>query len=779
MSVAPTDLYSHLQHALGSAYTLERELGGGGMARVFLAEEIALGRRVVVKVLAPELAEGLSGERFAREVRLAARLQHPNILPVFAAGTAGGALYYTMPYVEGESLRVRLERASAVSTADAIGILRDVARALAHAHEQGVVHRDVKPDNILLSRDAAVVADFGIAKAVDAARAAPMGSALTQSGAAIGTPAYMAPEQAAGEPDVDHRADLYAWGVVAYELLAGRHPFAGKRTGQAFMVAHLTELPAPLDGTASRLSPDLVGLVTRCLAKAPADRPASARELVDVLGSLTSPEVVLAAAFRASTPSVAVLPFVNLSADPENEYFSDGISEEVLSVLAQDAGLRVPARSSSFAFKGKQVELRKIAEQLQVTTLLEGSVRRVGNRVRITAQLVNAADGYHLWSERFDRELIDIFAVQDEIASAIATTLGRRLRETWGGTPSPSGGAVDARTRRTRQRVSVEAYDEYLKGRHANRDMRGVGHEAGPKHFERALALEPKFAAAHAGLGESYLWLGIFFAMPPWEAFTRVRRHAQRALAIDPDQADAHWLLAEVALWYDWDVETSEAHVECALALEPYHALAFMTRALCHNTRGRRQAALDAAASAVRVDPLGLGTRIWFLAIAFNVRENDLTVAEATRLIAEQPSYSEAYRWRGFARIIGGDLSGARADLETAGTLAPPHVWWRTNVALLASQECNPAEVRRVRDELVRLSASEWVSPMALGQIEQALGDYDAAFDYYERGYQARDFLMTVFHTDPSFRLVPPGKASSIDDDPRWMSLVRRVGLAR
>ena len=258
MSVAPTDLLSHLQHALGSAYTLERELGGGGMARVFLAGETALGRRVVIKVLAPELAEGLSGERFAREVRLAARLQHPNILPVFAAGTAGGALYYTMPYVEGESLRARLEQASAVSTSDAISILRDVARALAHAHEQGVVHRDVKPDNILLSRDAAVVADFGIAKAVDAARAAPMGAALTQSGTAIGTPAYMAPEQAAGEPDVDHRADLYAWGVVAYELFAGRHPFAGKRTGQAFIVAHLTEIPAPLDEAGSQLSPALV-----------------------------------------------------------------------------------------------------------------------------------------------------------------------------------------------------------------------------------------------------------------------------------------------------------------------------------------------------------------------------------------------------------------------------------------------------------------------------------------------------------------------------------------
>ena len=240
MTTDATDLRSRVQQALGSAYTIERELGGGGMSRVFLGDETALGRRVVVKVLAPEMADGLNTERFSREVRLAARPQHPNILPVFAAG----APYCTMPYVEGESLRSRLERDRTPAITEAIGILRDVARALASAHEQEVVHRDVKPDNILLSRDAAVVADFGIAKAISAARdgvdrpdgnrvADPSVGALTALGVSLGTPAYMAPEQAAGEPDVDHRADLYAWGVVAYELLAGRHPFAGKSTGRS------------------------------------------------------------------------------------------------------------------------------------------------------------------------------------------------------------------------------------------------------------------------------------------------------------------------------------------------------------------------------------------------------------------------------------------------------------------------------------------------------------------------------------------------------------------
>ena len=777
MSADATDLRAHIQDALGEAYTLQRELGGGGMARVFLADETALGRRVVVKVLAPELAEGVSAERFAREVRLAARLQHPNILPVFAAGVAAGAPFYTMPYVEGESLRARLERERALQLADAIGILRDVARALASAHEHGVVHRDVKPDNILLSRDAAVVADFGIAKALDAARASPASSLLTQFGVSVGTPAYMAPEQAAGELDVDQRADLYAWGVVAYELLAGQHPFAGKRTAQAFIVAHSIESPPPLGTARPDLPLSLAAIVMRCLAKAPGDRPATARELIDALGDLTSTTGARVVPGHPVTPSIAVLPFVNLSAESENEYFSDGISEEVLGLLARDPGLRVAARSSSFAFKGKQAGPRAIAEQLQVNTVLEGSVRRVGNRVRITAQLVDVTHGHHLWSDRFDRELTDIFAVQDEIATAIASTLAVRLREA-AGTVSPLDATHGAPSQRTRRPVGVEAYDEYLKGLYANRQIGGAGHERAPGHFERALALEPEFAAAHAGLGESFLRFGIFFALPPTDAFARVRRHAQRALAIDPDLADAHWLLAEVALWHDWDVEVSERHIHRALALEAHHAGALITSAMCHNARHRRQEALAAAARAVRVDPLGMGTRFTFLGILFNVREYALVVAEAGRLITEYPQYGEAYRWRALAEIMTGDVASARADLATARELGTSIVWWHANAAVVASQANEMGEVRRERDELLRLTTSQWVPPAALGLVEQALGDYDAALAYYERAFQARDFLMTVLHTDPIFRFTPPGQSGSIDDDPRWIDLVRRVGLS-
>ncbi|HVF38538.1 MAG TPA: serine/threonine-protein kinase, partial [Gemmatimonadaceae bacterium] len=371
MSISP--LQEQVQQALGAVYTIQRELGGGGMSRVFLAEDRALGRMVVLKVLSPELAEGMSADRFAREIRLAARLQHPHIVPLFSAGQVDGLPYYTMPYVDGESLRVRLSREPNISVPGAMHILRDLARALEYAHAHDVVHRDIKPDNILLSGNSASVTDFGIAKAVSAARTqvvAETGSSqpLTQLGFAIGTPAYMAPEQAAGDPEIDHRADLYAFGCVAYELLAGRPPFSN-RTPQALLVAHMVERPPLARLRRPDIPQGLADLVGSCLAKAPEDRPSGASELLVAIET-GSHRAVSAAETAPSVASIAVLPFESMSADKENEYFADGITEEIINSLTQLEGLRVAGRTSAFSFKGTKHDLPTIGAKLNVGTVL-------------------------------------------------------------------------------------------------------------------------------------------------------------------------------------------------------------------------------------------------------------------------------------------------------------------------------------------------------------------------------------------------------------------------
>ena len=761
------------------------------MSRVFLARDTRLGRDVVVKVLSPELAEGLSAERFEREFRIAARLQHPNIVPVLVAGSSDGLPYYTMPFVRGESLRARLTT-GALPLRPAMRLLGDVAHALAYAHTQGVIHRDIKPENILVADGIAVVTDFGIGKAIDVARSHQSGETLTQLGVALGTPAYMAPEQAAADPDVDRRADLYAWGVVAYECLTGAHPFAGKRTNQAYITAHMMERPAPLPDRNQTVPRSVAILIMQCLEKDRDRRPDSARTITETLEAMLVEAD--AGPGRPSVPtdtssptparegaSIAVLPFMNLSADPENEYFSDGITEEIRNLLAQDRLLRVAARSASFAFKGKTTDPRAIAEQLQVRTLLEGSIRRAGNRVRITAQLVNASDGYQLWSNRYDQELTDIFAVQDEIAAAIATTLRSTLRERSAAlavTSRPNEDVVTAH--RTRHPINPDAYDEFLKGRYLNhRRSHGDGdiHNA-IAHFRRALELDSAFAPALVGLAESYLWLCIFFVLPPTEAFAYTRRYSRAALALDSDLPDVHYLLGEMAFFHEWDPDQCDLHVRRALALDPGGPEALMLRARLHLVRGRRTEMQEALEAAVRADPVGLGTRWFYVVTLYSADAFDRAVAEADRLLAEATEYEDARRWRGKARCLAGDVVGGLADLERAAAAAPPHPWLLAELSAALAANGRVADATRIRDDLVERSERGWIPPTAIGLAERALGNHDSALRWLERAFQTRDFLCVMLPFEAMYRLPIPGQDSSIVDDPRWIDLIRRVGMA-
>lgn len=408
-----SDARSHLNAALAGQYRLDAELGAGGMATVYRAHDLRHGRDVAIKVLRPELASAVGADRFQREIQLAARLSHPHILPLFDSGGVGDMLFYVMPVVRGESLRDRLNREKQLPVADAVRLAREVAAALEHAHAQGVVHRDIKPENILLQDGHALLVDFGIGKALSEVAT----DTITQVGMTVGTPAYMSPEQAVGD-DVDGRSDLYSLACVLYELLVGEPPFTGA-TVQAVIAKRFVQTPA--DVTALREGvPRAVGkALQQALQRTPIDRPIIA-DWLQQLGTATTAEV----ATRSAPPrSIAVLPFTNLSPDPENAYLGDGIAEDIIGLLSRVEGLQVAAKISAFSFKGKQVDLRTIGDALNVAAVLEGSVRKAGNRVRITVQLMSVADDYQLWSERYDRELVDVFALQDEIAAAIAERL--------------------------------------------------------------------------------------------------------------------------------------------------------------------------------------------------------------------------------------------------------------------------------------------------------------------------------------------------------------------
>ncbi|HYL28692.1 MAG TPA: protein kinase [Gemmatimonadales bacterium] len=595
MALAPPALIGSLQ----DRYTIERELGRGGMATVFLARDLKHDRLVALKVLHPELAAALGPERFLQEIKVAARLNHPHIVPLHDSGQAGDLLYYVMPYVEGESLRQRLSREKQLPVEDALQIVRDVAAALDYAHRHGVVHRDIKPENVMLHEGEALVTDFGIAKAISAAG----GERLTQTGVVVGTPAYMSPEQAAGEAEPDGRSDVYSLGCTLYEVLAGTTPFTGP-TAQAVIARRFTE-PAPSLRAARSTVPEAVEqAVARALARVPADRFATAAQFAQALSLATgttsstpAPTVPVPQA-SGGGKSIAVLPFVNMSADPENDYFADGVAEEIINALTKVQALQVASRTSAFAFKGKNEDIGEIGRKLKVATVLEGSVRKAGTKLRVTAQLVNVADGYHLWSERYDRQLEDVFAIQDEIAENIVRALRVVLSD------------AEQRALEQAPAADIEAYDYYLRGRQFFHQFRRTSIQFARRMFERAMEADPRYARAYAGAADCCSLLYMYwdaskanlegadsysrkalelapelseahasrgFAVSLRRQYEEARREFETAIRLNPKLYEAHYLYARACM-QEGHLEDAVRHYEEASRVRPedYQALLLM-----------------------------------------------------------------------------------------------------------------------------------------------------------------------------------------------------------
>jgi eukaryotic-like serine/threonine-protein kinase len=513
-----------LREALSGSYSIDRELGRGGMATVYLAQDAKHDRVVALKVLHPELAASLGPDRFLREIKLAARLNHPHILPLFDSGDAAGFLYYVMPYVEGESLRERLDRDGKLPIDEAVRLTEGIASALDYAHRQGIVHRDVKPENVMLYEKMPMVMDFGIAKAVAAGS-----ETLTQTGMMIGTPAYVSPEQAAGDVNLDGRSDQYSLACMLYEMLAGERPFSGN-TPQAIMAKRFTETPKSLHSIRSSVPSSVDWAISKAMSTDTATRFATTGLFAQALtsGQLTTPTNTdtLPKTTLSQAKSVAVLPFANMSADAENEYFADGMAEEIINALSKVQGLRVASRTSSFAFKGKNEDIGEIGRKLKVSTVLEGGVRKMGNRLRITAELVNVADGYHLWSERYDREIEDIFAIQDDISQAIVKALRVILTE-------GEKKAIEAKPR-----TNIQAYDYYLRGRQFIHQLRRRSLEYARQMFNKAIELDPDYALAYTGVADASSLLYQYFDARDFN-LRQADKASTKALELEPDLAEA------------------------------------------------------------------------------------------------------------------------------------------------------------------------------------------------------------------------------------------------
>ncbi|MFN8178974.1 MAG: protein kinase [bacterium] len=739
-------------------YEILAPLGAGGMGEVYRARDSRLGRDVAIKALPAEFAQDPERlGRFEREAQTLASLSHPNIAAIHGLEERGGAPHLVLELVEGESLAARLARGP-LAPREALAIGVQIASAIEAAHERGVIHRDLKPGNVMITPSGvAKVLDFGLAKtdpvaAPDSgrtqARSAGVDPGATVPGTILGTAAYMSPEQARGR-SVDRRSDVWSFGCVLFECLTGRAPFEGATA--ADLLAKILEREPDWALLPAGTPPRAREILRRCLRKEADDRPRDIRDVRLELADLASGP----AKSGAHEKSVAVLPFENLSG-PDDEYFADGMTDEILNALSHLDGLRVAARTSCFAFKGRREDLRAVGEKLDVATVLEGSVRRAGPRLRITVQLVNAADGYQLWSERYDREMTDVFELQDEIASAIAT----RLRVSLHGDAERGRGGAGTR--------NLEAYELLLRGR-ALHAKRGRFLPQAIDCLEKAIALDPRYAEALGLLSDSYRLMATFGVAPSADATRKAKRLAEQAIAIDPEQAEPWSTLACVEEQYEWNFALAEVHWQRALALDPRHSRARAQRALWGCFRGALSVAeaRSEAKRAVDDDPLNswvVAMHSYMLGVG-GWHEESLAEAERAISLDADSFFSQWNLMRGHAWMGRPDraIALAPAILAESGR----HQWVLALLAWTYAQVGRIEAARAVRDEMEGRSRHEFVSPFWLATAASAAGLPDEAIRLAERAVAEHDPLILWSRVTPFW--------DELRKHPRFEEVVRAV----
>jgi serine/threonine protein kinase/Flp pilus assembly protein TadD len=753
-----------------SHYRILGRLGQGGMGVVYKALDLDLGRHVALKFLPDMLKPGENqAKRMEREARAISALNHPNICTIHELAEYENRPYLVQELLEGATLEA-LIRQKKLPSETVLDIAIQLAEGLKAAHSKGLVHRDIKPSNLFLTNDGrAKILDFGLVRELDNSGPASADGPtmdhgpgeLTEPGRIVGTLSYMSPEQLRGEPATP-RSDIFSLGIVYFELLCGVHPFKKKsdfETASAILCepshSPLAETPMPRG---------LDALLTKMLAKKPDDRYADAGVLLDDLNRISQGLVHSRfAPFGEEGPdganrSIAVLPFTNISPDKDNEYFGDGLAEELINALAKLEPLRVAARTSAFHFRGKDADVREVGQRLNVRSVLTGSVRASGKRLRVTTQLVNTADGFHLWAERYDRDMVDIFALQDEITEAIMGQLKVRL----GLRNEPIAGRPPTH--------NMAAYNQYLKGRYFWNRRSAADVERAIECFSQAAESDPQFAAAFSGLADCYVILGVYGNHKPEDLFPLATEVARRALAINPGLAEAYTSLGSIRAIYDWDWTGAETDFEKAISLNPQYSTAYHWHAShCLIPLGRFSQARAQIAIAREKDPLSLPILSTAGLIAYFERNPDEAIAEYQRCVEMDPHFGLGFYFLGQAYEQKGAYADAIAALDRSLTLTRDRAEVIAALGHVHAMAGNQVEASRLLRQLQERTRTEYVSPVLLAQILLALGEREQAITHLQQAQQIRATDLVWLKVRPAF--------DSIQQDPRVVEVRNAIGL--
>ena len=753
-------------------YEVVALVGSGGMGEVYKARDTRLGRDVAIKVLPARVAEDPDRRtRFEREARAVAALNHPGIVTLYSLEEVSGRLLITMELVEGETVAAAIARRR-MSLLEAARLVREVADAIGYAHAHGILHRDLKPANLMLSRDGHVkVLDFGLAKLRSGVLPPGLEAStmvrLTSAQAVVGTPEYLSPEQAEGRP-VDERSDIFSLGIILYELTAGRRPFTGG-SALAVVTSILRDTPPPITESNPEAPPKLAEIVRRCLAKDPRSRYQSARELGDELDTLVERwdiSTPAAAGTPVGTPaaparrSVAVLPFLNLSSDPENEFFADGITEDVIAQLSKMRSLKVISRTSAMQFKKREQTLGEIAARLGVATLVEGSVRKAGDRVRIVAELLDAATDELLWSETYDRQLNDIFAIQSDVALRIADALKAEL--------SPSERArVEQATA-----INIDAYQLFLKARQSMGRVTEKGLQAALGDCERALAMEPRYAPGHELIAWIYIILGMGHGagtLKPREAHARAREAALLALECDPLYGPAYGTLGSLQFMVDYDWAGAEQSLKRGLELSPGNAGMLDAYGLLLSGQLRFDEAIAVQKRARALDPLSTMVASDLATALLRAGRHEEAVAEARSLVERDPAYPLGHSTLGWGCLFSGRVEKGLAELRAAVSLSPENTLLLAQLGEAYGLLGHRDRTLEILSQLEQMARERYVTPYHFAYVYTGLRENDKALDALEQAFEERSG--GVYGIKGSFLF------TTLREHPRFSALLRKMNL--